>query len=95
MPYNDDGRDHWCLNTIPADFGWGTIWRFTELGASTFSIIHNLNLCIAALRKAVIDLKQFENAGFVCDRDYFGIKQSKVIPPEALLNILGIILAIG
>ncbi|WGL96422.1 DUF4874 domain-containing protein [Arsenophonus nasoniae] len=28
MPYNDDGRDHWCLNTIPADFGWGTIWRF-------------------------------------------------------------------
>ncbi|HGJ5854734.1 DUF4874 domain-containing protein [Arsenophonus nasoniae] len=71
MPYNDDGRDHWCLNTIPADFGWGTIWRFTELGASTFSIIHNLNLCIAALRKAVIDLKQFENAGFVCDRDYF------------------------
>ncbi|WGL96423.1 DUF4832 domain-containing protein [Arsenophonus nasoniae] len=42
-----------------------------RFGASTFSIIHNLNLCIAALRKAVIDLKQFENAGFVCDRDYF------------------------
>ncbi|PAV02662.1 hypothetical protein CBG25_09525 [Arsenophonus sp. ENCA] len=71
MPYNDDGRDTWCLNAIPADFGWGTIWRFTELGASTFSIIHNLNLCIAALRKAVINLKRFENVGFICDRDYF------------------------
>ncbi|HGJ5876409.1 MAG TPA: DUF4832 domain-containing protein [Arsenophonus sp.] len=47
------------------------MWQFTELGTSTFSIIHNLNLCIAALRKAVIDLKRFENAGFVFDRDYF------------------------
>ncbi|MDR5609332.1 MULTISPECIES: DUF4832 domain-containing protein [unclassified Arsenophonus] len=72
MPYSDDGRDTWCLNAIPADFGWGTIWRFTELGASTFSIIHNLNLCIAALHKAVMNLKRFENAGFICDRDYFG-----------------------
>lgn len=70
MPY-DGGSDEWNLNFVPTDFGWGTIFRFTELGASTFSIIHNQNLCIAALRKDMVLNRRFDDNAFIRDLDYF------------------------
>lgn len=70
MPYDGDS-DEWNLNFVPPDFGWGTIFRFTELGASTFSIIHNQNLCIAALRNDMVTNSQFDSDGFIRDLDYF------------------------
>lgn len=80
MPYDDLSQPEsaWVLNHVPKSFGWGTIWRFSKLAVSTFSITHNTNISIAALRSWPVYSWQFSADGLVGDPDYFLNNDSNV-----------------
>lgn len=87
MPYSGND-DEWNLNFVPPDFGWGTIFRFTELGASTFSIIHNKDVCIAALRNEMVTNNRFDSVGFIRDLDYFWDDERDNFAPRSAFDYI-------
>lgn len=53
MPYT--GNDAlWHLNKVPINFAYGTWIRMSDCCCSTFSIVHNVDVCLAELKKTDI-----------------------------------------